>query len=333
MIQNYICVVIFLSANIAFAQNLSTESTNNYFKIDDRKIIETKWKYMFTLHLESNTVIHNAGEQYEYFLYFRYNNTYQQYLNGSFSNGNWQLVENELMYRFKHIPQFIISSISKKVLVLEFQQTNSKGTYQYHFTKVSSQNAPFLKPPNELPDVNVEAPKPKKEEKKWWLFSKRRKKKRKRHTDKDNLEPYINIEVIGGGFYGGVNPTLRDYIHIKNDGRLIKEYKSKEEGLIVTKRNISRKELESFAEYIVSQDFFKMERVYDCQTEACHQRKKRNPKPIPLRLAVTYEHRRKVVTISVFGKDAQNMQYVTYPPSLDRIIATIQKMSYRLPSS
>ena len=114
---------------------------------------------------------------------------------------------------------------------------------------------------------------------------------------------------------------------------MIKEYKSVQNGLVVTKKNIPRSELEKFVEYIIAQDFFEMERIYDCKSELCQKRKKTNPTPIPLRLAVAYGNRRKVVTISIFGKDSNNTHYVNYPPELDKIIAVIQKMSFRMESS
>lgn len=324
-----------LAASInLMGQKSGYQKGDDFFQIDERKLVETKWKYTYALHLESNTIIHRAEDTYEYFLFFRYDYSYQEYLNGKFTKGDWQLVNNELLYKFKHIPKFSVASANRKVLVLEFTQANSKGTYQYHFVRVETEESPFVKPPNELPDVNVEAINPNKKEKKWWVFNKSQKKKnkKKRKAPKAN-EPYISIEVVGGGFYGGINPTLRDYIHIKNDGRLIKEYKSRQNGLVVTKRDIPREELEKFAEYVVAQDFFKLERIYDCESEACQQRKRKKPAPIPLRLAVAYKEKRKVVTISIFGKDNRNIKYVDYPPALDKIIATIQKMALRLDPS
>lgn len=316
------------------AQSRNYQKGDAFFQVDERRLVETKWKYTYALHLESNTIIHKAEDAYEYFLFFRYNYTHQQYLNGKFSSGSWGLKGNDLLYSFKHIEKFSVATVNKKVLVLEFTQPNSRGTYQYHFVRVATEESPFIKPPNELPDVNVEAINPNKPEKKWWVFNKpaTKKKKKKRATPKAN-EPYISIEVVGGGFYGGINPTLRDYIHIKNDGRLIKEYKSKANGLVVTKRDIPRTELEKFAAYVLAQEFFELERIYDCETELCQRRKKQKPAPIPLRLAIAYKDRRKVVTISIFGQDNRNIKYVDYPEELDQIIAAIQKMALRMDPS
>ena len=96
-----------------------------YFEIDERKIVETKWKYTYALHLESNTIIHQAEDKYEYFLYFRYNNTFEQYLNGKFTRGNWKLKKEVLHYKFKHIKKFTIAGVNQQVLILEFTQSNS----------------------------------------------------------------------------------------------------------------------------------------------------------------------------------------------------------------
>ena len=136
--------------------------------------------------------------------------------------------------------------------------------------------------------------------------------------------------MIGGGYYGGVDPVIRDYIHIKSDGRLIKEFKSMANGLKVTKKNISRQELEDFAEYVIKQKFFEFDRLYDCDTSTCQKRKSNSPTPIPLRLAIAYGNRKKVVTVAIWGEDDRRVQYVDYPPALDNIIDAVQRMAHRI---
>jgi len=302
-----------------------------YPAVDEGKLVETKWKYTYALHLESNTIFHKADAEYKYFLHFKYDYTYQQLLNGKYDKGVWSLNGSDLFYSFKHIKKFEIAQITKNVLVLEFTQSNSKGTYQYHFVRVEGKDAPFEKPINELPDVLVEDFNPNKKNQ-WWAFNKKKKrrKKRKDKNKSEEKETYISIELIGGGYYGGIDPVLRDYIHIKSSGRLIKEFKSRKQGLIVTKKNIPRDELEQFAEYIISQKFFEFERLYDCEDSMCDVRKRNKPTPIPLRLAVAYGSRKKVVTISIWGKDQNNMQYVDYPPAFDNIVDAIQRMAHRM---
>ena len=132
---------------------------------------------------------------------------------------------------------------------------------------MDTKDAPFIKPANELPDILVEELDPKKNRNQWWTFGKKRKKKRRwrrKKKEPKEKEVYISIELIGGGYYGGIDPVLRDYIHIKSSGRLIKEFKSVNKGLQVTKKTISREELEAFAEFIITQKFFEIDRMYDC---------------------------------------------------------------------
>jgi len=71
----------------SFAQLDSLGWGTHYPAVDERKIIETKWKYTYAIHLESNTTIHKAERFYDYFLHFRYNYSYQQYLNGRLTKG------------------------------------------------------------------------------------------------------------------------------------------------------------------------------------------------------------------------------------------------------
>jgi len=249
-------LLIFLgifTVNVQAQKSTPTNARGSFGEVEERRLLESKWKYTYAIHLESNTTIHKAENFYEYFLYFRYNYTYQQYLNGRLTKGRFKIEDRELIYSFKHIKKFVVAELSRNRLILEFTQPNSKGTYQYHFVKVESKDAPFIKPANELPDVIVEMDEKKKS---GGLFSfakrkskKRKKKKKKRKKYKDD-RVYINIELIGGGYYGGIDPVLRDYIHIKSDGRLIKEFKTVKKGLDITRKDIPREELEAFAKFV-----------------------------------------------------------------------------------
>ena len=295
----------------------------------ERAIVETKWRYTYALHLESNTIIHKAEKFYDYFLYFRYDYIYEQYLNGEMSRGTWSLNGDELFYSFKHIKKFKVAQANKETLILEFTQPNSMGTYQYYFVRVESEDAPFVKPAYELPDVIVEREDIRKGRTRFAFRKKRKKRKRRKKATKEN-QIFISIELIGGGFYGGIDPVLRDYIYIKNDGRLVKEYKGLNSGLTVIKKNIPREELERLAEFIIAQNFFDFDRMYDCESAFCQERKHSKPIPIPLRLAVAYGNRKKVVTISIFGRDRNKVKYVDYPQAIDHIVDAIQRMASRL---
>ena len=111
---------------------------------------------------------------------------------------------------------------------------------------------------------------------------------------------------------------------------MIKEFKSVNQGLQVVKKNIPREELEQFAEYIIEKNFFEFDQIYDCENNLCKERKRRKPTPIPLRLAVAYGSMKKVVTISIWGKDDKNYGYVEYPAAIDHIIEAIQTMAHRI---
>lgn len=308
-----------------------TDYNSLYGPVPERLIAETHWRYAYALHVESNTIIHKAEEYYDYYLWLRYDYTYQEYLNGKLSRGNWSLDNRTLYYSFKHIQKFEIAEAGKRTLVLEFNQPNARGTYQYHFVRVNSTDAPFERPANELPEVLVEELIESQKKSKRFVFSKRKRKKRRAEEAAALVGngKKIQIELIGGGFYGGVDPVLKDFIQIKTDGRLVKEFQSVHNGLVVTKRTIPRAELEQFAEFIVNQDFFESDRMFDCDSPLCDKRKRMKPTPIPLRLAVTYGDRTKVITISIYGRDEHNVRYVEYPRSIDNIIDAVRKMADR----
>ena len=326
---------LFFLGSLLFSGYLLAQETGSVWNPpDERLFIESKWRYSYTLHSESNTIIHRADENYDFYLYFRYDYTYQEFLNGKLTRGNWSLNGRTLFYSFQHVNKFEIVQLNKSILVLEFNQKNSKGTYQYHFVRVESKDAPFVKPANELPEVivEVEHEKPKGDRGGWLSFGKKKLKKKKGEADAPK-PVYINIELIGGGYYGGIDPVLKDFIHIKTDGRLIKEFQSVNQGLLVTKKNISRDELEMFADYVVKQGFFNFKRTFDCTDPACMKRKSAKPIPVPLRLSVTYGQQKKVITLAIWGKDNLGIQYVDYPPQMDNIIDAIQRMASRLDDS
>jgi hypothetical protein len=311
---------LFLFFSIFYQIGFSQKSLS----LGGSQLIESKWRYAYILHLESGTVLHKAEDDYNYYLYFKSDFTYQQILNGQFSQGIWSSSGDNLQYRFKDILDFTIVQVNEEHLVLEFTRANNRGHFQYHYINAQESN-PFPKAKNELPTVIV---KEKKTFKLPWWFAKL---KDKNATPTPSNEPtYINVELVGGGYYGGVDPVLRDIIHIKSDGRLIKEFQTKNKGLVVTKKNIPRAELERFCEFVVAQKYFQFDREYDCNTELCEHRKRQKPKPTPLRIAITYGTYKKVITIAIWGTDEQRIRYVQYPPALDNIIDAIQRFALRI---
>ena len=302
-----------------------------YPKVEERQLIGMKWRYAYTLHLESNTTVHQADKAYQYFIFFKYDFTFEQFLHGKFSKGNWSLNTSTLFYPFRNIKKFEIAAISNQTLVLEFQQPNSTGTYQYHFVAVDSKDAPFIRPADELPEVIVEAQQTEKQKKKkpWWAILRGSDDKKEDATKRKELV-YISIELVGGGYYGGIDPVIKDFIRITSDGRLIQEFQTVNQPLRVNKKNIPRQELEAFAEYVTTNKFFDMQRFYDCNSPICDKRKMLKPTPIPLRLMIAYGDKKKIITLPIWGLDNYKIRYLDYPPALDNIIDAIQKLANRM---
>lgn len=299
-----------------------------YPKVEERQLIGTKWRYSYTLHLETNTTVHQADKDYQYFLFFKYDFTFEQFLHGKFSKGNWSLSGSTLFYPFRNIQKFDIATINNKALVVEFQQPNSTGTYQYHFVSVESKDAPFIRPADELPEIVVEAEAKQTKKRPWWAILRGGDDKKEEAKKKETV--YFSAELVGGGYYGGIDPVVKDFIRINSDGRLIQEFQTVSQPLVVNKKTLSKQELEQFGEWVTEQKFFTMQRLYDCNSPLCEKRKMLKPTPIPLRLMVAYGDKRKVVTIAIWGQDQHRIRYVDYPPALDNIIDAIQKMAHRI---
>jgi hypothetical protein len=312
----------FIVNSIGFAQNPIDIRKFGLPIIKDFHLIGTKWKYAYTLQVESKTIIHKADENYQYFLFFKYDYSYEQFLNGKLTKGDWVLSNNLLKYNFKGNDLFEVAEYNGNILALEFNQINSKGTYRYYFNNVETKDAPFIKSPNELPEVVITETK-KKNRKPWWsIFS-----KSDEIPTSTKEKEFLNVELIGGGYYGGIDPVYKDYVKINTEGRLIKEFQSANTPLIVTKKTIPREELEKFIAYVEEQGFFDMQRMYDCETAACEKRKYSKPTPIPLRISITKGSRRKIITITIWGLERNKMRYINYPQSLDYIIDAIQRFS------
>lgn len=346
---------IFLLISNLHAQSDSTKIA--YSTINEDLFVQTKWKYTYTTHAESNTIIHKAEEDYEYFVFFKYDYTYQTYLNGKFMGGDWKLnaAQNEVQYNFRNITWWRIASFTNEVLVLEYTM-NRKSSYRYHFVRVSTEEAPFQRSPNDLPDVDVDLLEKPKETNDYLAFLKkrgvkynqskwekrkarqaRRKEKRKLRLSKtargrQKLEEeapkeLLQVELVGGGFFGGVDPVYKNIILIKTDGRVIQEYETALQGLRVSKHNIHRDSLERLVDYIINKDFFTFDQVYTCQNQLCNQKLSGKPRPIALRIAITKGPRRKIVTIPMWNGEGIQKSLIDYPPALDDIVRAIQTIT------
>jgi hypothetical protein len=320
------CGLATLIGSISTAQNA-------YPAINESKLLNTKWKYTYTTHAESNTVIHKADQNYKYFLYLKFDYTLEHSLNGRIYKDYWELnpAKNELYYNYRQIKWWRIAEFSEKSLILEFSVTD-KASYRYHFVPLPEKESPFVRNANELPLVNVETMG--KGDKKAYTPQIHKKQNRKRiRYVKENKKVVaapavpMKIELLGGGYFGGNDPIYYSFIVIESDGRLVKEVKTERRGTVKTKRDIGRAKLEEFMKYVESKQYFSLESHYGCKTTVCDRRFRQDPKPIPLRIAITHGSKRKVISIDIFGTDERNVKYVDYPADIDLIVDAIQKMA------
>lgn len=354
----------FFLGTIAIAQaQISDSLAPQYAGINEDLFINTKWKYTYTTHAESNTVIHQADEDYAYFIFFKYDYTTETYLNGNLSIGSWELnkAENEVHYPFRKVDWWRLAQFDEDNLILEFTM-NRKSSYRYHFIRVSNQEAPFERSPNDLPDVNVDfgAPPQSISESDYSNFLKKRgikykkgvwerrqarlKRKEERRVARlqktargrailarEAPKEHMQVELMGGGFFGGVDPVYKNMILIKTDGHVIREYHSAQQGLQVQKYYISREQLEELVAYIENKRFFDFDQTYTCNSPACQKRMSDKPRPIALRIAITKGVQRKIITIPIWDGRGKKNALIDYPEELDAIVQAIENIANHPP--
>lgn len=318
----------------------------DYPPVNEDLFVQTVWKYTYTTHAETNTILHKADKYYEHFLYFKYDYTVESFLDGEFTSDNWKLNTkgNAVYAPFRSANWWRIVEFSADILILEYKQS-TEFSYRYHFVRHSLEQSPFKRPTDLLPSVNVDNVVQnntkykyrfrKGEKGKRGRFSAKREARRKaleqRRIDrtKEPLQApvFMQIELVGGGFYGGIDPVYRNNLVIKTDGRIIKEFQTEHMGLRVIKRAISRETLEQLVAYIEQRKFFELDQVYTCESRACMQRLSGKPRPIALRLAVTHGTRRKMITVSIWEGLGQTNRFIDYPKELEDIIKAIENVA------
>jgi len=140
-------------------------------------------------------------------------------------------------------------------------------------------------------------------------------------------ETYIHITMVGGYMYGGVNPMTERNIAIHDDGTVVLTMNQLYSDRFIGECHISRDEIEYIANLIIDGGFFEMDDIYDCSSynPDCWRRKKRYPRPVPLRLNVIIDDIEKEVEISVFEREM-----IDYPEGLDVIVDEIIIFSNRI---
>lgn len=281
------------------------------------QLLETHWRYTYTLHLETNSLVQQASEQWRHFLWFRFDGMCKQHLNGKPSESAWRLDNQQIHFPFRQKNTFVVARLNAFSLELEQSEPGGKATYIHHFTRVKSEDSPFAQQTNTLPVVQVQTvPLP----------------------EADISAPVqavaalvgddVCIELTGGGYDDGSNPARRDYITVTRTGRLVHEFERAQGNRLVQKANISKEELVKFLEWAVTeQRFFQLENFYDCKTPECEKRKSLKPAPVPLRLRIVYDDKSKMVAVSIWGLDGKDRRYISCPPELERIVDAVQRMA------
>lgn len=286
--------------------------------------MNTNWHYRQTILAATDEAIHEASDDYQYYLHLKFDYTFEHYLNGKKEKGTWLLngSSNELYYDFRNIKWWRIVSVTDTELKLAFEI--GEEVYYYRYERVRYEDTPFQRPLNELPTVRVN-----RKRRGWWPFGRNREKPKKEFVTKkeEELVP-IEIQMAGGGFYGGIDPVVKNYIHIKPNGRCIKELESLQNGLTKQTFDVPREHLVKFAEFVASKQFFDMDRSYDCVSMDCIKRKRTKPTPIPLRLSVRYGDQYHIVVIAIYGYDDETngRKMVQYPPEIDAIVEGVYKL-------
>ncbi len=301
-----------------------------YSKVTETHLVESWWQYVQTLHVASNKVVHQGLDAYPSFVHFRFDNTAEVGMTGQISQHPWKLDRGALRFVYRSDSLFCVHQPDPATLHFQFQTPERHEQYVYVFRKVEPRATPFERPWYELPTVLVTRDKkaviPSQKKIPWWAFW-----RRWQHPDQQLGPPpiRIQIEVSGGGYYGGINPVYRQFVKINSEGRLVREVQTAREGLMVTRKDIARNELEAFAYWIRDQGYFDLDRAYDCKEQLCHRRKGEKPQPIPLQVMVTLGHQTKIITIPIWGLDNQHIQYIPYPPVIDQIVETVYRMADR----
>lgn len=136
-------------------------------------------------------------------------------------------------------------------------------------------------------------------------------------------DTFIEISLEGGGFHGGINPTLENKVILKSNGEVINIHKSLYGGGTENHYFVSRSEVEELANFILTKGFFNMKDVYDCSItdQKCENRKYSYPVPFPIEIHATIGNLNKTVTLTIHDKSM-----VDYPAELDAIINKIDEM-------
>ena len=256
------------------------------------------WSFQMTYESESGDIIEKADTALVCDLLLDASHSYELFDRDQLFRGAWDLQSDILKVSFRGREEFTLTQLTVDQLDLRFQA--GRKQYIHRFIR-QPDILPITQPPNS-PSTN---PTP---DKRTWLSGERE----------------IRVELTGGGYFGGSDPVQRDFILIKENGRLIHERQTVYTGLRIEKTDLSMRQLAELADFIRSSGFFDMESRYGCLSQDCEARLQAQPKPVPLRLAVTDGLDRHVVEVAIWD---ENSQFVSFPAGLKRIVDTIRGLA------
>ena len=255
------------------------------------------WSFDITYETESGNLIERADTSELCDLLLEANHSYELFDRDQLRRGSWDLQGDILQISFRGVDQFTLGQLAIDQLELYF----IVGRKQYAHRFVRQIPIPPTSSPSKAPED------------------------KKKHRTWIDGEREIRIELTGGGFFGGSDPVQRDFILIKENGRLIHERQTVHTGLHVEKKSLSGRQLIELADYIRMNGFFEMEPSYGCTRIDCENRLLAQPKPIPLRLAVSDGLDRHVVEVAIWPEeDTPNLLY--FPPELKAIVEAIREV-------
>ena len=198
------------------------------------KLVDEKWNYRYQIHVGENQTIHRATTM-NWALYFSSTQKLYQQKSDRSSCASYTLSDRKIISPILPFGPLSIVSCSETELVLIFD-LNSIDQYQFYFTKeLVSPNDTFI-PKHTLPSVVYHYKNPQQQDlvHQEYLSSIGRKnaiKKKKRNrrvpsnVPKDEPE-FLQVELTGGGFRGGLDPVYRNILLIRTDGSLLFEYET-----------------------------------------------------------------------------------------------------------
>lgn len=318
--------VRFVSILIFFlGLQLSLEGQDPFIPTEEQ-LIESQWHYEFATHPESSDILHQGGDGFEYYVYFKFDQSYVALLNKDRYVGKWGLDGIRFQFSFNGVSNFKVHQLTEERLVLLYESGYTGQQMLYHFSAVSPMNSPLNKVENLLPRVTVNQNEKKDKKRGEYWFSRWLDRLFKRYAPEP--EPYVRIELTGGGFYGGLNRVIKDYITIDNQGTLIKEMMTEHYGNQKLIAQVERSELLRFVEFVSEKGFFDLPRIIDCENNRCFERKHHEPIPVPMRLSITYGERTHIVTVPIWGKEAGHGEWIHVPGELEAIVFAIQNMAH-----